>query len=139
MASAAVSVSRLLQHQDQSSSDSSDPLSPFLVVRPVGFPLRTCSALYFAVDLFVEQGSSRRSRQLLAAGRRSVLRKPKRERSWGILVGAAFLVVPGLEPVLVAGPLVAAIIGGMESAIVVGGLSAIGAGLLSIGFQRTAF
>ena len=28
-----------LHHRDQSSSDSSDPLPPFLVVRPVGFPL----------------------------------------------------------------------------------------------------
>jgi hypothetical protein len=48
-------------------------------------------------------------------------------------------VVPGLEPVLVAGPLVAAIIGGMESAIVVGELSAIGAGLLSIGVPKNSF
>jgi hypothetical protein len=48
-------------------------------------------------------------------------------------------VVPGLEPVLVAGPLVAAIIGGMESAIVVGGLRSIGAGLLSIGVPKNSF
>jgi hypothetical protein len=52
---------------------------------------------------------------------------------WGVLFGAAFLVVPGLGPVLVAGPLVAAIVGGLESAIVVGGLSALGAGLVSLG------
>jgi hypothetical protein len=41
--------------------------------------------------------------------------------------------VPGIGPVLVAGPLVSAIVTGLEGAAVVGGLGAIGAGLYSIG------
>ena len=55
---------------------------------------------------------------------------------WGLLVGAALFVVPGVGPVLVAGPLVAWIVGALEGAVVVGGLSAIGAGLYSIGIPR---
>jgi hypothetical protein len=51
---------------------------------------------------------------------------------WG-LFGAAWLPVPGIGPVLVGGPLVAAIVGGLESAVVAEGLSAIGAGLVSVG------
>ena len=57
---------------------------------------------------------------------------------WGLLFGAAFLVVPGVGPVLVAGPLVAAIVGGLESSIVVGGLSALGAGLVSLGVPKNS-
>ena len=55
---------------------------------------------------------------------------------WGLLVGAAFFAVPGIGPVLVAGPLVAWIAGALEGAVVVGGISAIGAGLCSIGIPR---
>ena len=55
---------------------------------------------------------------------------------WGLLFGAAFFVVPGVGPVLVAGPLVAWIIGALEGAVVVGGLSAIGASLYSIGIPK---
>lgn len=44
--------------------------------------------------------------------------------------------IPGLGPVLVAGPLVAWIIAGLEGAAVVGGVSAIGAGLASIGIPK---
>jgi hypothetical protein len=55
---------------------------------------------------------------------------------WGLLFGAAFFWVPALGPVLVAGPLVAAIVAGLEDAVVVGGLSAIGAGLYSIGIPK---
>ncbi len=51
-------------------------------------------------------------------------------------MGAAFFVVPGLGPIAVAGPLVAAIVGGLEGAVVVGGLSAVGAGLYSIGIPK---
>ena len=39
-------------------------------------------------------------------------------------------------PILVAGPLVAWIIAGLEGAIVVGGVSALGAGLVSIGIPK---
>ncbi|SRR5579871_5442116 len=55
---------------------------------------------------------------------------------WGLLFGAAFFAVPGIGPVLVAGPLVAWIVGALEGAVVVGGLSAIGAGLYSIGIPK---
>jgi hypothetical protein len=55
---------------------------------------------------------------------------------WGLLFGAAFLFVPALGPVVVAGPLVASIIAGLEGAIAVGGLSAVGAALLSIGIPK---
>ena len=55
---------------------------------------------------------------------------------WGLLVGSAFFAIPGIGPVLVAGPMVAWIIGALEGAVVVGGLSAIGAGLYSIGVPK---
>jgi uncharacterized membrane protein len=55
---------------------------------------------------------------------------------WGLLVGAAFFFVPGIGPVLVAGPLAAWIVGALEGAVVVGGLSAIGAALFSIGIPK---
>ena len=55
---------------------------------------------------------------------------------WGMLFGAAFFVIPGLGPILVAGPLVAWIVGALEGAVVVGGLSALGAGLYSIGIPK---
>src|ERR1022692_416322 len=55
---------------------------------------------------------------------------------WGMLFGAAFFAIPGIGPILVAGPLVAWIIGALEGAAVVGGLGAIGAGLYSIGIPK---
>ena len=55
---------------------------------------------------------------------------------WGMLFGAAFFAIPGVGPVLVAGPLVAWIVGALEGAAVVGGLGAIGAGLYSIGIPK---
>jgi hypothetical protein len=55
---------------------------------------------------------------------------------WGLLFGSAFFLVPGVGPLLVAGPLVGWIIGALEGAVVVGGLSAIGAGLFSLGIPK---
>ena len=55
---------------------------------------------------------------------------------WGLLFGAAFFWVPGIGPVLVGGPLVAWIVAGLEGAAVIGGVSALGAGLVSIGIPR---
>jgi hypothetical protein len=55
---------------------------------------------------------------------------------WGMLFGAAAFAIPGIGPVLVAGPLVAWIVGALEGAVVVGGLGAIGAGLYSIGIPK---
>ena len=55
---------------------------------------------------------------------------------WGFLFGSAFFWIPGLGQVLVAGPLVSWIVGALEGAIVVGGLSAVGAGLYSLGIPK---
>ncbi len=55
---------------------------------------------------------------------------------WGMLFGAAFFAIPGIGPVVVAGPLVAWIVATLESAVVVGGLSVLGAGLYSIGIPK---
>jgi len=55
---------------------------------------------------------------------------------WGLLFGSAFFAIPGVGPVLVAGPLVGWIVGALEGAVVVGGLSAIGAGLYGMGIPK---
>jgi hypothetical protein len=55
---------------------------------------------------------------------------------WGLLVGSAVFMIPGVGPVMVAGSAVAWIVGALEGAVVVGGLSALGAGLHSIGIPK---
>ena len=55
---------------------------------------------------------------------------------WGMLFGAAFFVIPGIGPIVVAGPFVGWLVGALEGAVVVGGLSALGAGLFSIGIPK---
>jgi hypothetical protein len=55
---------------------------------------------------------------------------------WGLLLGAAVFWVPGLGPLVVGGPLVAWIVGALEGAVVGGSLSALGAGLYSIGIPK---
>jgi hypothetical protein len=55
---------------------------------------------------------------------------------WGLLLGSAFFWIPGLGPLLVAGPLIGWIISALEGAVVVGGMSAIGAGLYSLGIPK---
>jgi uncharacterized membrane protein len=55
---------------------------------------------------------------------------------WGLLFGSAMFAIPGLGPILVAGPLVAWIVAGLEGAAVVGGFSALGAALVSIGIPK---
>lgn len=55
---------------------------------------------------------------------------------WGFLFGSAFFFVPGIGPLLVAGPLVGWIVGALEGAVIVGGMSAIGAGLYSLGIPK---
>src|ERR1700730_9822357 len=55
---------------------------------------------------------------------------------WGLLLGAGFFLVPGVGPVLVAGPFLAALLGALESAVVVGGVSALVAGLVSLGIPK---
>ena len=55
---------------------------------------------------------------------------------WGLLFGSAMFAIPGIGPLLVAGPWVAWIVAGLEGAVVVGGVSAAGAGLVSIGIPK---
>jgi hypothetical protein len=55
---------------------------------------------------------------------------------WGLLFGSAFFVIPGIGPLVMAGPIVAWIVGALEGAVVVGGLSALGAGLYSMGIPK---
>ena len=55
---------------------------------------------------------------------------------WGLLVGAAVLFIPGVGPVVVAGSVVTWIAAALEGALVVGGLSALGAGLYSLGVPK---
>ena len=55
---------------------------------------------------------------------------------WGLLFGSAFFMVPGVGPLVMAGPIVGWIVGALEGAVVVGGLSALGAGLYSMGIPK---
>ena len=55
---------------------------------------------------------------------------------WGMLIGSAFFLVPGVGPLLVAGPLVSCIVGALEGALVVGGVSVLAAGLCNLGIPQ---
>jgi hypothetical protein len=55
---------------------------------------------------------------------------------WGYLFGAAFFFIPGIGPIAIAGPIVHVVVSALEGAVVVGGLSALGAGLYSIGIPK---
>ena len=55
---------------------------------------------------------------------------------WGLLFGSGFFAIPGIGPVLAAGPVVSWIVGALEGATAVGGVSALGAGLCSIGIPK---
>ena len=55
---------------------------------------------------------------------------------WAILFGSAFFVIPGLGQLVVLGPLAMMIVGALEGAVVTGGLTALGAGLYSIGIPK---
>jgi hypothetical protein len=55
---------------------------------------------------------------------------------WAILSGAAFFAIPGLGPVLVAGPLVGWIVAALDGAGGVTGMTALGAGLHGIGISK---
>lgn len=57
---------------------------------------------------------------------------------WGLLLGSAFFAIPGIGSIIVAGPLVAWIIGALEGAAIVGGISALGAGLYSFGIPENS-
>jgi uncharacterized membrane protein len=55
---------------------------------------------------------------------------------WGLLFGSAFFFIPGIGPLVVAGPLVTWIVGALEGAAMVGGLSVLGAALYSVGIPK---
>ncbi|MCA9499680.1 MAG: hypothetical protein KC588_10850 [Nitrospira sp.] len=55
---------------------------------------------------------------------------------WGILFGWAFFWIPGIGPLIVAGPLVSTILAGLEGAVAMAGLSALGAALYSMGIPK---
>ena len=57
---------------------------------------------------------------------------------WALLLGSAYFVIPGIGPILAAGPLVLWIVGALEGAVLTGGLSALGAGLYSIGIPKNS-
>lgn len=53
-----------------------------------------------------------------------------------MLFGSAFFWVPGLGPLMIAGPLVGFIVSALEGAVLVGGLSALGAALYGVGIPK---
>jgi len=55
---------------------------------------------------------------------------------WGLLFGSGFFIIPGIGPLLIAGPLVAALVGSLEGAAVAGSISALGAVLISLGIPK---
>ena len=55
---------------------------------------------------------------------------------WGRLSGSAVFMLPGFGPLLAAGPVVGWIVGALEGPAAVGSLSALGAGLFSIGIPE---
>jgi uncharacterized membrane protein len=55
---------------------------------------------------------------------------------WGLLAGSAFLLVPGIGPIVVVGPVVSWIVAALEGATVWGGLSAVGAALYGLGIPQ---
>lgn len=55
---------------------------------------------------------------------------------WGMLVGSAFFIIPGVGPLLIAGSFVSALVGALEGAAIVGGVSALGAALFSLGIPE---
>jgi len=57
---------------------------------------------------------------------------------WSLLFGSAFFLVPGVGPLLIAGPLVAALVAALEGAVVGGTLSALAGALASIGIPENS-
>jgi uncharacterized membrane protein len=55
---------------------------------------------------------------------------------WGCLFGSALFVIPGVGPILMAGPVIGWLLAALTDAVVVGGLSALGAALFSQGIPK---
>jgi hypothetical protein len=57
---------------------------------------------------------------------------------WGWLFGSAFFFVPGIGPLVFAGPIIGWMVAALEGAVIFGSLSALGAGLASIGIPENS-
>ena len=55
---------------------------------------------------------------------------------FGLLVGAAFLIMPGVGPVIVFGPLAAALLGGAEGALAGAALGGLTGALIGLGVSK---
>jgi hypothetical protein len=55
---------------------------------------------------------------------------------WGLIIGTGSFFIPGIGPLLVAGPLAGMIMGALEGGVVVGGLGVLGAGLYNLGIHK---
>jgi Heat induced stress protein YflT domain len=55
---------------------------------------------------------------------------------WGMLFGSGLYLIPGVGHIMVLGPLVTWIVGALSEAVVLEGLTALGAGLYSIGISK---
>jgi hypothetical protein len=55
---------------------------------------------------------------------------------FGLLVGAAFLILPGVGPVVIAGPLAAALLGGIEGAVAGAAFGGLTGALIGIGVSK---
>ncbi len=55
---------------------------------------------------------------------------------WGLLFGGGFFFIPGIGPLVVAGPIVSWLVGALEGAAVVGGMSALGGALFGMGIPK---
>ncbi len=55
---------------------------------------------------------------------------------WGLLFGSAMFFVPGVGHIVALGPVGGWVLGAIETAVVVAGLSALGAGLYSVGIPK---
>jgi hypothetical protein len=55
---------------------------------------------------------------------------------FGLLVGAAFLILPGVGPVVIAGPLAAALLGGIEGAMAGAAFGGLTGALVGLGFSK---
>ena len=55
---------------------------------------------------------------------------------WGLLFGSAMFFVPGVGHIVALGPVGGWVLGAIETAVVVSGLSALGAGLYSVGIPK---
>ena len=57
---------------------------------------------------------------------------------WSLLFGSAFFLVPGVGPLLIAGPFVATLVAALEGAVVVGSVGALAGALASIGIPENS-